>query len=279
MATTPYGGVGGRPCRSSVRNSSASSGLDGAAVEPRADEHERGGREAPGVEHRGPAGVAHHRRQRQEQQRRARSAMTSAGQAEEQRVVPAGAVGEQRRSRRRRQRRDLGEQHAVAHVPDPVRRRGRRPRPAAGRARRAARTTSRRSGARPGGVRAGGRRRGGPRPLVRSPCCDRPTARGSLIRGLTPGVSGLPTRTARAPRVHMPARPEPGRARAVGRHQGMADAGRDEVAGMVLGAWDAFLDAGRDGRPRPALAAAAAGGRTRSACTWAAGTTTRRWPT
>src|SRR5919112_1874758 len=25
------------------------------------------------------------------------------------------------------------------------------------------------------------------------------------------------------------------------RHQGMADAGRDEVAGMVLGAWDAFL--------------------------------------
>src|SRR3712207_2827794 len=26
------------------------------------------------------------------------------------------------------------------------------------------------------------------------------------------------------------------------RHQGMADAGRSEVAGMVLGAWDAFLD-------------------------------------
>src|SRR5688500_14563513 len=25
------------------------------------------------------------------------------------------------------------------------------------------------------------------------------------------------------------------------RHQGMADAGRDEVAGMVLGAWDAFI--------------------------------------
>jgi hypothetical protein len=26
------------------------------------------------------------------------------------------------------------------------------------------------------------------------------------------------------------------------RHQGMADAGRDEVAGMVLGAWDAFIE-------------------------------------
>src|SRR5688500_8689727 len=26
------------------------------------------------------------------------------------------------------------------------------------------------------------------------------------------------------------------------RHQGMADAGRDEIAGMVLGAWDAFLE-------------------------------------
>jgi hypothetical protein len=38
------------------------------------------------------------------------------------------------------------------------------------------------------------------------------------------------------------------------RHQGMADAGRDQVAGMVLGAWDAFLeqaervDLGRESR-------------------------------
>jgi uncharacterized protein (TIGR03083 family) len=30
------------------------------------------------------------------------------------------------------------------------------------------------------------------------------------------------------------------------RHQGMADAGRDQVAGMVLGAWDAFLDQAAD---------------------------------
>ena len=40
----------------------------------------------------------------------------------------------------------------------------------------------------------------------------------------------------------MPAPAGDGYGRTVGRHQGMADAGRDEVAGMVLGAWDAFLD-------------------------------------
>src|SRR5919206_1485175 len=34
----------------------------------------------------------------------------------------------------------------------------------------------------------------------------------------------------------------PGRAAGMSRDQGMADAGRDQVAEMVLGAWDGFLE-------------------------------------
>ena len=80
--------------------------------------HEGRGREAPGVEQRGPAVVAHHGLERQQQQRGAEQ-HRQRGQAEDHGVVRAGARGQEHVADDGRGR-QLGQQHAVAHVLDPV---------------------------------------------------------------------------------------------------------------------------------------------------------------
>ena len=62
-------------------------------------------------------------------------------------------------------------------------------------------------------------------------------------------------------------------------HQGMADAGRDQVGRMVLEAWDAFLAQAEAVDLEPLVAAAGLAGAGDLPCTWAAGRRTPRWPT
>src|ERR1700712_2083781 len=57
----------------------------------------------------------------------------------------------------------------------------------------------------------------------------------SRVAAVLPGVRAV---TSAACLLRLPA----GRGDTVTHHQGMADVGRERIAGMVLGAWDAFLD-------------------------------------
>ena len=159
--------------------------------------------------------------------------------------MPPRAVGEQHVADDG-ERGDLGEQDAVADVPDPVGDAvvvlGQRPvEPVAQRGGQPAQR------ARPGGARGGAGGAAVAGPLVRSRSCDRPAAPPSLTRPHPSGGGRVAARTwrvpRRRPRVRMPAA-APAR---VGRRRwddtrAWRTPGATRSRGMVLGAWDAFIE-------------------------------------